>query len=128
MKRLIPKLLLCGLLALLLTGCSLFSSSPRSLNRIISEDQSFTGTVEQKNDITIFVRIADAEDSKIEGQIASVPTNAIECPDSMTDFSVGDEVTVYFNGAMSMSDPIHITNVSAVCLTTPVDRTKNNVG
>ena len=46
--------------------------------------------------------------------------------DSMTHFSVGDEVVVYFDGNIAESYPMQITTVYAITLRTPADRTGEN--
>ena len=49
-----------------------------------------------------------------------------ENKDSMTHFSVGDEIVVYYNGDIAESYPLQINTVYAITLKTPADRTENN--
>ena len=49
----------------------------------------------------------------------------VENKDSMTSFSIGDEVVVYFDGNVAESYPMQINNVYAIILKTPADRTEN---
>lgn len=50
----------------------------------------------------------------------------VQCADSMTHFSVGDEVTVYYDGSIAETYPMQINNVYAITLRTPADRAENN--
>ena len=51
----------------------------------------------------------------------------VENKDSMTHFSIGDEVVVYFDGNVAESYPMQINTVYAITLKTPEDRTENNI-
>ena len=50
----------------------------------------------------------------------------VENKDSMTHFSIGDEVVVYYDGNIAESYPMQINTVYAITLKTPVDRAENN--
>ena len=50
----------------------------------------------------------------------------VENKDSMTHFSTGDEVVVYFDGNVAESYPMQINTVYAITLKTPADRTSND--
>ncbi|MBE5875219.1 MAG: DUF3221 domain-containing protein, partial [Lachnospiraceae bacterium] len=50
----------------------------------------------------------------------------VENKDSMTNFSVGDEVVVYYDGNIAESYPMQINTVYAITLKTPADRTEND--
>lgn len=52
----------------------------------------------------------------------------VENKDSMTHFSIGDEVVVYYDGMIAESYPMQINKVYAITLKTPADRTENNKG
>ena len=47
--------------------------------------------------------------------------------DSMTDFSIGDKVAVYYDGYIAESYPMQINTVYAITLETPADRSENEV-
>jgi hypothetical protein len=47
----------------------------------------------------------------------------VENKDSMTHFSIGDQVAVYFDGNIAESYPMQISTVYAICLLQPSDRT-----
>ena len=47
----------------------------------------------------------------------------MEAKDSMTHFSIGDQVAVYFDGNIAESSPMQISTVYAICLLQPSDRT-----
>ena len=50
----------------------------------------------------------------------------VENKDSMTHFSVGDEVVVYYDGFIAESDPLQINTVYAITLKAPAKRSKND--
>ena len=50
----------------------------------------------------------------------------VENKDSMTHFSIGDEVVVYYDGNIAESYPMQINTVYAITLKTPADRAENN--
>ena len=52
----------------------------------------------------------------------------VEIKDSMTDFNIGDKVTVYYNGDIAESDPMQISTVYAITLLEPADRSENKKG
>ena len=51
----------------------------------------------------------------------------VENKDSMTHFSIGDEVVVYFDGNIAESYPMQINTVYAITLKTPADRAVNEI-
>lgn len=95
-----------------LTGCN-----NRSMNYIIENEASITGIVKDTGDKAILIENGDGEywvSLQVENQ------------DSMTDFKVGDEVVVYFDGMVAESYPMQINTVYAITLKTPADRSVNN--
>ncbi|MBE6658718.1 MAG: DUF3221 domain-containing protein [Ruminococcaceae bacterium] len=95
-----------------LTGCN-----NRSMNYIIENEASMTGIVKDTGDNAILIENGDGE--------YWVSLN-VENKDSMTDFYVGDEVVVYFDGMVAESYPMQINTVYAITLKTPADRSVNN--
>lgn len=111
MKKLIVLILV--LLCLLgLVGCN-----NRSMNYIIANEQSITGIVKETNQNSILLENETGE--------YWVSLN-VENQDSMTYFSIGDEVLVYHDGNIAESYPMQINTVYAILLKEPTDRTENN--
>ena len=46
--------------------------------------------------------------------------------DSVTEYGVGDEVEVYFDGNVAESSPMQINRFYAITLKTPADRMEND--
>ena len=95
---------------LMLGGCS------RSVNYIIGHEPSITGIVK---DVTNNAVLMENETGEYW-----VSLN-VENEDSMTQFSIGDEIVVYFDGNVAESYPMQINTVYAITLKTPADRTEN---
>ena len=111
MKKLIA-LVLALICVLGLVGCN-----NRSMNYIISNEPSITGIVKETNENAILIENDDGE--------YWVSLN-VESKDSVTNFNVGDEVVVYYDGNIAESYPMQINTVYAITLKTPADRTTNN--
>lgn len=97
---------------LALAGCG-----SRSMNDIIANEPNITGVVKDTNDNSILIENEDGE--------YWVSLN-VENKDSMTHFSIGDEVTVYYDGNIAETYPMQINTVYAITLNTPADRTEND--
>ena len=111
MKRALA-LLLALVCLLTLAGCD-----RRSMNYIIQHEPSIQGIVTDTADNAILLENADGE------YWVSLD---VQNGDSMTHFSVGDEVVVYFDGNIAETYPMQITTVYAITLHTPADRTEEN--
>ena len=111
MKKLIA-LVLALVCVLGLVGCN-----NRSMNYIIENEPSITGIIKETNDNSILIENENGE--------YWVSLN-VENKDSMTNFSVGDEVVVYYDGNIAESYPMQINTVYAITLKTPADRTEND--
>ena len=111
MKKLIA-LVLALVCVLVMVGCN-----NRSMNYIISNEPSITGIIKETNDNSILIENEDGE--------YWVSLN-VENKDSMTNFSVGDEVVVYCDGNIAESYPMQINTVYAITLKFPADRTEND--
>ena len=108
MKKTIA-LLLALICLLTLAGCG-----PRSMNDIISNEPSILGIVRDTGDRAILIENENGE------YWVSLD---VEAKDSMTHFSIGDQVAVYFDGNIAESYPMQISTVYAICLLQPSDRT-----
>ena len=105
-------LLLALVCLLALAGCN-----QRSMNAIIANEPSITGLVKDTGDRAIL----------IENDVGEYWVSLdVENKDSMTHFSIGDEVVVYFDGNIAESYPMQINKVYAITLTTPADRAVND--
>lgn len=111
MKRTIA-LFLALICLMTLAGCD-----RRSMNYIIQNEPSITGIVKETTDTALLMENADGE------YWVSLD---VQNGDSMTDFTVGDEVVVYFDGNIAESYPMQINRVYAIILRTPADRTAND--
>ena len=111
MKKLIA-LVLALVCVLSLVGCN-----NRSMNYIIENEPSIMGVVKDTNDNSILIENEDGE--------YWVSLNA-ENKDSMTHFSIGDKVVVYYDGNIAESYPMQINTVYAITLKTPANRTEND--
>ena len=105
-------LLLALVCLLTLAGCD-----RRSMNYIIQNAPSIQGIVTDTTDTAILMENADGE------YWVSLD---VQNGDSMTHFSVGDEVVVYFDGNIAETCPMQITTVYAITLRAPADRTGEN--
>ena len=111
MKKLIA-LVLALVCILTLAGCD-----RKSMNYIIQNEPSITGIVREADESAILIENDDGE--------YWVSLN-VENKDSMTHFTIGDEVVVYFDGLIAESSPMQINRVYAITLRTPADRTEND--
>ena len=97
---------------LALAGCG-----TRSMNDIIKNEPSITGIVKDTNESSVLIENEDGE--------YWVSLN-VENEDSLTHFSIGDEVAVYYDGNIAESYPMQIHTVYAITLQTPADRAEND--
>ena len=89
----------------------------KSMNYIIQNEPSITGIVTDTSENAILIENGDGE------YWVSLD---VENGDSMTHFTIGDEVVVYFDGTIAETSPMQINRVYAITLTTPADRTAND--
>ena len=111
MKKLIA-LVLALVFVLGMVGCN-----NRSMNYIISNEPSITGIVKETNENAILIENDNGE--------YWVSLN-VENKGSVTNFNIGDEVVVYYDGNIAESYPMQINTVYAITLKTPADRTEND--
>jgi len=113
-------------LALMLLCAVVLSGCGRSMNSVIGKEPSVTGRVEEVYENSILISFEDVQGYR-DGAECKVSLD-VEIKDSMTNFSIGDKVTVYYNGDIAESDPMRISTVYAITLLEPADRTENNMG
>lgn len=105
---------------------ALVSCTPRSMNYIIANEPSITGVVQEVHDSYILIYIET--DGYPDGADCSVSLDVENKDGLYSPISVGDVVTVYFDGNITESDPLQINTVYATTLTEPIDRTQQNKG
>ncbi len=96
-----------------LAGCN-----NRSMNYIINNEPNITGIVKNTFNNSILIENENGE--------YSISLN-VENKDSMTHFSIGDEVVVYYDGTVLDSSPMQIKTVYAITLKTPADTSENGI-
>lgn len=95
-----------------------------SMNDIIDNEPSITGVVQEVHDTHILIYIKT--DGYPDGVDCSVSLD-VENKDGMySPITVGDKVTVYFDGNIAESYPLQINTVYAITLTEPTNRTPND--
>ena len=112
MKKLTVVFLLM-ILMFSMAGCN-----NRSMNYIIQNEPNITGMVKT---ITNDAFLMENETGEYWVSLK------VENKDSMTHFSIGDEVVVYFDGNIAESYPMQINTVYAITLKTPADRAVNEI-
>ncbi len=98
-------ILVLSLVVLLLPACD-----RNSTNYIINNKPKIEGTVEEISEESIFIK---NENGKYRVSLD------VKNKDSMTDFYIGDEVYVYFDGVMLGTYPAQINNALFIALKTP---------
>ena len=111
-KKLMIVLIVAVVCVMAMAGCN-----NRSMNYIISHEANITGVVKEVNDTSILIEYESGE------YWVSLD---VENKDSVTDFTVGDEVVVYYDGNVAESYPMQINTVYAITLKTPANRSDNN--
>lgn len=124
MKKILV-LLLAMICVLAVSGCQQSVSvipgtggENRSMNDIIANEPSIVGIIKKTGDAYILI-----ENEQGEYQVSL----QVQCADSMTEFCIGDEVSVYYDGSIAETYPMQISTVYAITLRTPADRAANEV-
>lgn len=104
---------------------SLVGCNKKSMNYIISNEPSISGTIKEVHDKYIMIYIED--DGYPNGADCQVSLDVENSDGIYSPIAVGDKVTVYFNGDIAESDPLQINTVYAICLIEPADRSVNDI-
>ncbi|MDD6679511.1 MAG: hypothetical protein PUF71_09075 [Firmicutes bacterium] len=120
MKKLFV-LLLSALLLLGMGGCG------RTMDDVIANEPSFLGIVTKVTDRSILVSVDESSDAYRSCREIWVSLD-VEMADSMTHFSIGDQVVVYYDGMILETSPGQVNTVYAILLRTPADRESENKG
>lgn len=119
MKRIAATLSSLAIILSALVGCT-----PRSMNYLISNEPSITGVVREVHDTYILIYIET--EGYPTGADCSVSLDVENKDGLYSPISVGDVVTVYFDGSIAESYPLRINTVYAITLTEPADRMSND--
>ena len=106
-----------GLCLTILFMFCLIGCGKKSMNDIINSEPNITGIVKETTESSILI---ENENGKYW-----VSLN-VENKDSMTNFNIGDEVVVYYDGMVAESYPMQIKTVYAITLKIPANRAENN--
>lgn len=98
-----------SILVLLLIVC-LAGCGKRDMNRIIQDEPSLTGVVEELNENTVKIRNNDGE---------YVVSLDVENNDSYKGIVIGDEIVIYYDGNIAETYPMQIHKVYAITLNKP---------
>ena len=107
------KLVFCLCVFLLLSGCA----RPMSMDTV-GKEPNFAGVVEEAREGSILVRVNEDEEVCRTSDLVSVSLDAA-LGDSMTHFSVGEGVRVYYDGTIAESYPAQVDTVYAIILVKP---------
>ncbi|MGI6546087.1 MAG: immunoglobulin-like domain-containing protein [Fastidiosipilaceae bacterium] len=91
--------------------------SPMSMNNVAKQPH-FAGTVTEVYDQAIMVTVDEVEEAYKSSDRIKVSLD-VRLKDSMTDFLVGDNVVVYYDGIIAESYPAQVNTVYAIMLTGP---------
>ena len=105
---------------------ALVSCVPRSMNYIIANEPSITGVVQEVHDTYILIYVET--EGYPTGADCSVSLDVENKDGLYSPISVGDVVTVYFDGSIAESYPLQNNTVYAITLTEPADRAQENQG
>lgn len=83
------------------------------MNHVIANEPSITGIVRDAKEQSVLIENENGE---------YWVSLAVEIKDSMTHFSIGDEVVIYYDGNIAETYPMQINKVYAITLKTPADR------
>jgi len=118
------KLFVFLLSALLLFG---MGGCRQTMNDVIANEPNFMGIVTDVTESSILVAVDESSDAYRSCHEIWVSLD-VEMADSMTHFSIGDEVVVYYDGMIMETYPGQVNTVYAILLRTPADRESENKG
>lgn len=98
-------ILILSTISILLAGCV-----PMTMNNVYKEP-NFSGLVEEVHEGSLLVRVDEKEN--LGSDLISVSLD-VKLKDSMTDFKVGDEIKVYYDGNIAESYPAQANTVYAI--------------
>lgn len=90
------------------------SNRPMNMNTVLDEP-NFIGRVEEVSEQSILVRVNEDEEEIRSSDLISVSLD-VEIKDSLSDYSVGHIVQVYYDGSIAESYPAQVNNVYAIVI------------
>lgn len=96
-------LIILIIILILLTGCI-----PMNMNNVVKEP-NFSGIIEEVYEKSILVKVNEG----ISSDLVSVSLD-LKLKDSITDFYLGEEVRIYYDGNIAESYPAQINNVYTI--------------
>lgn len=94
---------------LLFTGCDNLN-----MNTVL-EKPHFSGIVTEVHEASILVAVNEGEEILSSSDLMSVSLD-VELKDGLSEYHVGDEVTVYHDGTVAETYPAQINNVYAILI------------
>lgn len=111
---LITKLIIIIIAIGILLFISFMSNRPMNMNTVLNEP-NFMGRVEEVRDQSILVRINEDEEEIRSSDLINVSLD-VEIKDSLSDYTVGHIVQVYYDGNIAESYPAQVNNVYAIVI------------
>ncbi|MDL2238009.1 YobA family protein [Christensenellaceae bacterium OttesenSCG-928-K19] len=111
--------LLCAILCVLsvmgMVGCS----KQLNMNTVLNEP-NFVGIVTEVNEKSILVKVNEDEDAYKSSDLINVSLE-VEIKDGLSEYDVGDEVRVYYDGSIAESYPAQVSKVYAITIVNEFD-------
>ena len=85
----------------------------KDMNDIIDDEPCVRGVVSETSDAYIMIDVNE-DDDLYEDYSRILVSLEVENEDSKTDFTIGDEVAIYYNGTIEQSLPPQINHVYAI--------------
>lgn len=101
---------------LLLSGCT----KPLNMNTVLDEP-NFAGVVTEVTEKTITVRV-NADEEAYKSSDLIVVSLDVELKDGLSEYAVGDEVRVYYDGSIAESYPAQVNKVYAITIVNQAHR------
>ena len=113
MKRTVAVLLM---LLCLLMGCE----RSMTMNSVLDEPH-FCALVQEVRENSLLVLVNEDEEARGSSDLIVVSLD-VQLKDGLSEYEVGDEVCVYYDGSIAESYPAQVDRVYAITIVTPVDR------
>lgn len=94
---------------------SIFLGCNRRLNEIVETEASFSGIIEAINEDSILIRVNENEAAYKSSNLITASLDT-ELSDDSTEFKIGDEIVVYYDGNIAESYPAQVHRVYAITL------------
>lgn len=98
------------LILALLGGCS----KKMDMHSVLSEP-NFAGIVTEVSENSILVRVNEEEEAYKSSDLIAVSLD-VQIKDGLSEYAVGDEVRVYYDGSIAESYPAQVSTVYAITI------------